>query len=117
MREEAFGLGNVRRHAPEHVDGLLDRFALFVLLEVALLEDGERVLAEVRMRDVAVARIHRSPFGSVKIVVPGGAAAAGASVKGGVPAAAGIGYALRALADTTPHERARAAKAVQGDGG
>ena len=36
-------LGDDRRHAPEQILGLLDRFSLFVLHQVALFEHGARV--------------------------------------------------------------------------
>jgi hypothetical protein len=46
LLEAELALGNVRRDPPEHLYWLLDGLALLVLLEVALLENGERVVGE-----------------------------------------------------------------------
>jgi hypothetical protein len=48
--EAELALGDVRRHAQEHVDGLLDRLSALVLLEIALLENRDRVLRKIRIR-------------------------------------------------------------------
>src|SRR5215207_7013897 len=63
LGEGKLRLGDVRRCAPEHLDGLLYRLAQRVLLEVALLEDGQGTLGEVYAALVMVSGLHSSkPF-------------------------------------------------------
>src|SRR5215217_2813913 len=61
LLEAELTLGNVRRDPPEHLDGLLDRLALLVFLEVALFENGERVICEFYICKPVAVYFHAHP--------------------------------------------------------
>src|SRR5215211_9381659 len=61
LLEAELALGDVAGHPPEHLYRLFDGLALLVLLEVALLENGDRVLSELYIREPASIYLHTHP--------------------------------------------------------
>jgi hypothetical protein len=59
--EAELALGDVRRHAAEHVYGLLDGLAALVLLQVTLLENGDGVLRKLSVRVLVSTDLHPLP--------------------------------------------------------
>src|SRR5919112_2593220 len=60
--ETEFALRDVRRNPQEHLDGLLCRLALLVLFEVALPENGARVLGEFYVCKPVTVYLHTHPL-------------------------------------------------------
>ena len=60
LGEGKLRFGDVRSHAPEHLDRLLYGLAVLVLLEVALLEDGQGIIGELYAVSLEIFGLHVS---------------------------------------------------------
>src|SRR5215213_2050587 len=60
--ETELTLGDVRRNPREHLDGFLYRLALLVLFQVALPQNGTRVLGEIYVRQPVTVNLHTHPL-------------------------------------------------------